>query len=142
MKRLLLVIPLALALAGCQAASNVQNFLSAATTTITNPVTTSNVYQAELAFNISVKAANKWAAYCWSQPYVKLMADPVAAVACKNRRTTRRALSAAGDKAQAAIKVAQTFIKNNPTISPLKVVDDAWSAVNSYGTLVAQHAVP
>lgn len=142
MKRLVLIpaLILALLLPACSTPNAFTRAISAVTTPFTNPVSPNNIYQVKLAFNISLKLANKWADYCWSKPYAQLMTDPVASQVCKNRRQTRRTLFAAAARANAAIVSAQIFIKNNPTINPIGVIDDAWKAVTDYQSLVAQVA--
>lgn len=138
--RILMLPLMLLALAGCGTLDPTGKSILQGGTSITaavqNPVTPTNTYQVKLAFNIAVKGGNRWANYCWSKTYAALMADPVGSHVCENRRAMRRALSAAADKANAAIRTADTFIRNNPTISPFSVIDDAWRAVTDYKNLV------
>ena len=144
MKRFLLILPLAfaLALSACGPLQKAGDFVAAATQTIVNPVTPTNIHQVELAFNIAIKASNRWADYCWRKPYKQLMTETVASRICVNRRATRRALFDAAKKADVAIKLAEGYIRDNPTISPLAAIGDAWKAVVSYRDMVAQIQPP
>ncbi len=102
------------------------------TATIDNPVTSQNPYQARLTLNLAVTAANRWSAYCWRRPYEQIMADPIAKPICQNRRSVRTALLAAGEKADRLIKRASDFVRANPKVSAVGLVDDAWAAVNEF----------
>lgn len=131
-----LLTAMAFSLAGCLTLDPNQKSVlqggSSLTASIINPVTSRSPYQARLALNVAAKAANGWARYCWARPYAMLMADPVAKPICQNRRPVRRALLAAGEKADHAIKKAQDFVRANPTVSAVGLIDDAWAAVNDF----------
>lgn len=137
MLRILMLPVMLLALAGCGPGSKVGDLLSAATSTIINPVDAVDIYRVKNVYAASLQGAVDWRSYCWSKPYAALMADPVANVVCKNRRSTVRAIQAAQLRAASAIDSAQTFVANNPTLNAASVISAAWSAVTSF-----QAAVP
>lgn len=140
MKRLLMIPALLLALTvltACGAGTKVGQFIDAVTTPIANPVKPNNIYQVKLTFNLAVKGGNKWASYCWSKSYKDLMQDAVGKYVCENRRATRRMLSEAADDANEKINKAAKYIRDNPTFSPVSLIDDAWNAVTHYQDLVA-----
>jgi hypothetical protein len=137
-KRLLL-IPLllaGLALGGC-----LQTFgevTRAVTTTIANPVGGKNIYQAKLVYASALEIAVKYREYCYSRPYASLMADPVAKPICQNRRPNVRALQSARWKASAAIRTADNFVRNNPTLNATSAIGAAWAAVTDFQSLAAR----
>jgi hypothetical protein len=102
------------------------------TAKIDNPITSQNPYQARLSLNLAVKAANRWASYCWRRPYTQIMADPIASPICQNRRSVRTSLLATGEKADRLIKRASDFVRDNPKVSAVSLIDDAWAAVNEF----------
>lgn len=126
----------AFALSGCITADPNQKSVLQGGTSITakiaNPVTSQNPYQARLSLNLGLKAANRWASYCWRRPYEQIMADPIAKPICQNRGTVRASLFAAGEKADRLIKKATDFVRANPQVSAVGLVDDAWAAVNGF----------
>lgn len=137
MKRFLIISLVALSLAGCITLDPVGKSILQGGNSITAPVlvpqaVTKSPYQARLSLNIGVKAANRWSKYCWALPYEKIVADPLAGPICQDRRPVRRALVDAADKADKAIKKASDFIRANPTVSAVSLVNDAWAAVDDY----------
>lgn len=141
MKRLLFV-PIILAgllFGGCT--QTVSNVATALTTTITNPVGGKNIYQAKLVYASALEIAVKYREYCWSKPYADLMADPIAKPICEKRRPTVRALQQAKVKASAAIRTAENFVKNNPTLNATSAIGAAWTAVTDFQNLAAGTAI-
>lgn len=137
MKRLLL-IPLLLSgllLGGCL--QTVSDVTRAITTTITNPIGGTNIYQAKLVYASALEIAVKYRDYCWSKPYATLMADPVAKPICQNRRPNVRAMQAARWKASAAIRTAENFVRDNPTLNATAAISAAWKAVTDFQNLTA-----
>ena len=134
MKRILLIplLVVGLALGGCQ---TVSEFATAVTTTITNPIGGKNIYQAKLAYAASLELAVEYREYCWSKPYAELIAEPVPI--CKNRRANVRAMQQAKAKASAAIRTADNFVRNNPTLNATSAVAAAWTAVTDFQNLTA-----
>lgn len=132
MKRFLIIAALSLPLAGCGAASKVSDFVSTVTQTITNPVGEVDIYRAKNLYLATLKVANNWREYCWSKPYSTIVADPIMRPVCQERRATTRTLQAANRKASAALKAAETFIRNNPSGNAVTYVTAAWNAVNDF----------
>jgi hypothetical protein len=139
MKRLLL-IPLllaGLALGGCL--QTVSDVAKAVTTTITNPVGGKNIYQAKLVYASTLEIAVKYREYCWSKPYDVLLQEPLAI--CKNRRGNVRQMQAARLKASAAIRSAEKFVRENPTLNATSAIGAAWTAVTDFQSLATRTAV-
>ncbi len=137
MKRLLL-IPLlfvGLALGGCW--QTFEAVTKGITTTITNPVVGKNIYQAKLVYASALEISVKYREYCWSQPYAVLMADPIAKPICQNRRPTVRRMQQAKVKASAAIRTADNFVRNNPTLNATNAIQAAWTAVTDFQNITA-----
>lgn len=137
MNKLILVaaIVLALALPGC-AGTKTGDLISAATTTITNPVKAVNVYQVKNAYAATLQLAVSWREYCYSKPYAALMTDPVAKPVCQSRRRVVRAVQSAQPKAASAIRTAENFVRNNPTLNATSVISAAWDAVAAFRSAV------
>ena len=81
--------------------------------------------------------AADYRAYCWSRPYRVLMADPVAKPICEKLRPVVRAIQRAAVKAGSAIRSADNFVRNNPTVNAAAAISAAWAAVRRF-----QNAVP
>ncbi len=137
MKRILLVSILALALAGCAQLSQIGGFISTATTTITNPITSVDIYRVKNVYAATLQLVVDYRKYCWDRPYAILIADPIAKPVCQNRRAVIRTAQAAQLKAGSAVRSADNFVTNNPTLSAATVVSAAWAAVTDF-----QNAVP
>lgn len=138
MKRFLIfpALLLSLALAGC-AGTPAGNLLSAATTTITNPVTATDIYRLKQTYAATLQVAVDYRAHCYAKPYAALIADPVDKVLCQNRRAVVRAIQSAQLKAHSAVQSAQDFAVNNPTLDAATAITAAWDAVTAF-----QNAVP
>lgn len=133
MKRYLLlpVLLITLVLPGC-AGTNIGELFSAATTTITNPVSATNIYQVKNAYAATMELAVSYREFCYAKPYAALMADPAAKPVCQNRRKVIRAIQSAQPKAASAIRSAETFVRNNPTLNAASAISSAWSAVTAF----------
>ena len=141
MKRLLL-LPLfvtALALAGC-AGTPFGDAVRVATSTYTNPVGPTNIYQAKIVYAATLELATSYREYCYKRPYAVLMVDPVAKVACKNRRSIVRSMQAADTKAYAAIITADNFVRQNPTVNATGLISAAVAAVTNFQNLASSYA--
>lgn len=141
--RKILLVPLmlvSLALAGCSGGQgvfgNIGSAISAATSTIQNPVGSVDIYRAKNAYAATLELAVAYRTYCWSKPYAVLMADPIAAPACRNRRAVVRQIQSARPKVAAAIRTAENFVRNNPTINAGSAITAMWAAVNDFQNLV------
>lgn len=104
--------------------------------TITNPVTSIDIYRARNVYGATIELAVKWRRYCFARPYKSLMADPVAKPICTNRRERLRNIQVADDKAFDALTKAEVFVRNNPTLSVSTVVNEAWAAVSLFQGLI------
>lgn len=132
MKRLLIAASCAvtLLLAGC--ASN-------PLAPITNPVSSTNLYQAKLVFASSQDLVIKYQKDCFGSQtppyavtYAQIKADPVLNVECSRRVSRYNAMKSAENKANAAIVAADNFIRNNPTGNAVTYIQAALAAVNKY----------
>lgn len=138
MKRILLMplLLLAFTLSACGPDTKVGGFLTAVTTTITNPVDAVDIYRVKNVYAASLELAVKYREYCWSKPFAELMADPASKVVCKKRRAAVRAMQAAQINASAAIHEAEEFVRNYPTLNAAKALGAAWSAVQGFKATV------
>lgn len=127
-----LAIVASIALASC---GPVRDKFDKLTQTVTNPVGTVDIYRAKNVHAAALELANKYRSYCWSKPYAQLMADPLAKPTCQNRRQVVRALQAADAKASAAIKTADRFVRENPTLNATSAITAAWKAVQDFQAL-------
>lgn len=134
---LILLLLSSLAVGGC---ATLDKVATAVTTTITNPVDNVDLYRVKNVYAASLTVANGYRSYCYAREYAVLMADPVAKPLCRSRRSVVRAMQAADRKAFAAIKTADTFIANNPTLNATSVLGAAWTAVTQFQSLTAQYA--
>jgi hypothetical protein len=137
MLRLLVPLVLALSLAGCGPAAKLGDLVSAVTTPITNPVSTTDIYRVKNVYAATLELAVKYREYCWSKPYEALMADPVGSRLCQSRRQVVRSIQTAQVKAKVAINRADAFVRNNPTFTATTAISEAWTAVREF-----QNAVP
>lgn len=122
MRRLIIVLALAVGLGGCAR--------------FDNPITSANIYQAKNVYSATVKLAGDYRDYCWKRPYVVLLRDPVAGPACKNRRAVVRALVKADDLAFTALTDAENFVRDYPTLDATQVVGAAIRAVGDFNALI------
>ncbi len=93
-------------------------------TIIQNPVSTTNLYQGEIAFDASLKTFNELKALC---------ANRVLRPSCRTYVIRGQSLIA---KAYAADKAARNFINNNPTLNAASVVAIFTSLVSSFQSTV------
>jgi hypothetical protein len=139
MKRFLILCAFAITLGGC-AGTPVGDALRVATSTVTNPVKEVNIYQVKSGYAAVLEVAASYRDYCWSKSFAALMADPIAKPICEHRRSVMRAVDKADDRAFDAITRAETFIRNNPTISAVSVVREAWAAVQDFQSAASNTA--
>jgi hypothetical protein len=134
MRRIILALTLSLSLAGCAGlAEKVLNLPAGVlATSVSNPVAPVNIYQAKTVYAATLELANGYRDYCYSKPFAALMADPVSKPVCKSRRAIVRAMTAADDKAAAAIQTADNFVINNPTLDATSAIRAAIAAVAEF----------
>ncbi len=138
MRRFLLlpVILIALAVSGC-AGTKVGDLLSVATSTVTNPVRSVDIYRVKNVYAATLQLVVDYRKYCWDRSYAVLMADPVAKPVCRYRRIVVRTAQTTQVKAGSAIRSADSFVRDNPTLNASNVIGAAWQAVTDF-----QNAVP
>jgi len=131
MKRILLIpfLVLTLVLSGCAQVQKAGDILSAATQTIVNPLGSTDIYRVKNAYAAGLQLVVEYRNYCWSKPYAVLMADPIARPICKNRRPIVRAMQRAKGHASNAIRVADNFIRDNPSGNAISYINAAWASV-------------
>ncbi len=136
MKRILIVPALfaVLALGGC---AGLKSAVETVTTTITNPINSTDIYRIKNVYAATLQLAVEYRQYCWARSYAVLMADIVAKPLCQNRRVVVRAMQVARPKAASAIRSADSFVRNNPTLNAGTVISAAWAAVTDF-----QNSVP
>ena len=135
MKRYLL-IPLlagALALSACSGTlQKAGQVVDAVTQTIVNPLGDVDIYRVKNVYAAGLQLEVDYRDYCWSKPYAALMADPIARPVCRNRRPNVRAIQAGARHASNAIRVAERFIRDNPSGNAVSYVSAAWTAVQDF----------
>ena len=137
MKRFLIIPLLALALSGCAGTlEKINSAVSVVTSTVTNPVSSVDIYRVKNVYAATLQLVVDYRNYCWAKPYAVLMADPIAAPVCQNRRAVVRIAQAGKAKASAAIRSADNFVRNNPTINAQTVISAAWQAVTDFRNAV------
>jgi hypothetical protein len=127
----------ALALGGCETTKSVLAGGSSLIATIDDPATTTDIYRLKNAYAAADTLVVHYRTYCWARPYTAIIADPVAQPVCQNRRAVVRKAQSAKAVASAAIQKADNFVRDNPKLSAVSLVNAAWSAVSGF-----QSAVP
>lgn len=145
MKRYLAILALTLTLGGCASLGSIGERVlnlpaGVLTTTINNPVAPVNIYQAKVVYASTLELVVGYREYCWSKPYAALMADPVARPVCQKRRQVVRAMQAADDKAFAALKTADNFVRSNPTLDASSAIRAAIAAVSDFQNVATSTA--
>ena len=133
MKKIIIPFLLALSLAGC---AGIGTAFNVATSTITNPISSVDIYRVKNVYAASLQLAADYRTACWSKPYAVLMADPIAGPVCKSRRAVVRKIQAADAVASVAVRRADAFVKNNPTLNAGTVINEAWSAVTAFQAVI------
>lgn len=126
------LIVAALALGGCATWDKVKEVVAVATTTIVNPVDSTDIYRIKHVYAATLKIADKYRAYCEPKLYAEILADPVARPICKDRRRVIRAIVDKGMKARDAIASVEKFVRENPTFSAADLIKAAWAAVQDF----------
>lgn len=135
MRKIILAVALSLgvSLGGC---AQVQKVFEVATSSITNPISQTDIYRAKNVYGATLQLVIEYRDYCWSKPYAQLMADPIAKPVCANRRQVVRQVNAYGPNAGAAIRKAEAFVRDNPTINATTALTAMWDAVNAFKSSV------
>lgn len=105
-------------------------------TGITNPVSSIDIYRVKNTYAATLQLARDWRAYCYSRAYSVIMADPVAKPVCQNRRQTVRQIQKYQPLAGTAVRRADEFVRNNPTVNAGGAIGLAWDAVTEFQRVV------
>lgn len=103
---------------------------------IPNPITNVDIYRVKNTYAATLQLAKEWRAYCYSKAYGAIMADPVAKPVCQQRRQTVRQIQKYQPLAGAAVRRADEFVKNNPTVNAAGAIGLAWDAVTDFQKVV------
>jgi len=129
MRRLLPTLLLALALGACTTTGNVLQ-------SIPNPITNVDIYRVKNVYAATLDLSVKWRSYCWSKPYSAILADPIMRPVCKDRRSVVRNIQKYQPVAGAAVRKADQFVRDNPTVSAASAIGLAWDAVTNFQRVV------
>lgn len=124
------ILSLGFLLGGCPASTG--NIFQS----IPNPVTNIDIYRVKNTYAATLQLAKDWRAYCYSKTYAAIMADPVAKPVCQHRRQTVRQIQKYQPLAGAAVRRADEFVKNNPTVNAAGAIGLAWDAVTDLQRVV------
>jgi len=137
MKRIIATALLGLSLVSCAPQiAQFEKIVSVATSTVTNPISSTDIYRVKNVYAATLQLAVDYRKVCWSGTYAELMADPVIGPVCKSRREVVRRIQSAKAIASIAVRKADAFVKNNPTINASVVINEAWSAVTAFQAVV------
>lgn len=131
------LVAISLTLGGCMTLAEIGSAFSFATASVNNPVTSTNIYQLKNAYAAAATLATEYRSYCWSfASYRAVMADPVASKLCRSRRPVTRVIVAADEKAFFAVSAASNFVRDNPTLSAVTVINAAVKAVADFRSAI------
>lgn len=123
-----LLIVAALALGACQTTNPFA--------TVTNPVTSVDIWRVKNVYAATLDLSVKWRTYCYSKPYSAIIADPIMKPACKDRRKVVRQIQKYQPVAGLAVQKADDFVKKNPTVNAAGAIGLAWDAVTDFQKVV------
>ncbi len=134
MKRIILVVALALSLGGCARLNEsiLQGGLSP-TATIQNPAGKKELAVVEAAYGTALVIAVNYRRYC----YRTATPTPV----CKDRRKVVLAMQAADRNAHGAIVAARRFVRENPTLNAFSAIAAAKAAVADFQSIANANKV-
>ncbi len=127
--RPLLAALLVASLAACTTTGNV--FQS-----IPNPVTNVDIYRVKNVYAATLDLSVKWRSYCYSKPYKVILTDPIMKPVCKDRRQVVRQIQKYQPIAGTAVRKADEFVRNNPTVNAAGAIGLAWDAVTNFQRVV------
>lgn len=105
-------------------------------TPVTNPVNSVDIYRVKNTYAATLQLAADWRTYCYSKAYADVLQDPVMKPVCESRRGTVRQIQKYQPLAGTAVRKADDFVKNNPTLSAVSVIGPAWDAVTAFQAVV------
>lgn len=136
MRRILVLVTLALALAGCADSRSVLVGGSSITATVNNPVGRNELAALENAYGLVLSAA---------VAYRRLPLCRTGQVETFTNICARRAvvlqLQAYDRQARTALLTARRFVRNNPTLSALSVLSAARSAIDDFRNVASNNGV-
>ena len=106
------------------------------TGTVTNPIRSVDIYRAKNLYAGTLQLVVDYRQFCWAKPYAALMADPVTKAVCQNRRAVVRAVQTQRPTVAKAIKFAEDFVANNPTVDATAVIATAYKAASDFRGLI------
>lgn len=130
------VLPLLLIALALPACAPLTKFADTITQTIVNPLGPVDIYRVKNVYAAGLTLAAEYRNYCWSRTYASLMADPVARPLCQNRRPNVRTIQFASGEASKAIRIADNFIRQNPSGNAVTYVTAAWDAVQAFRSTI------
>lgn len=135
--RVLLIPLLAVSLGGCADQLNkLGGVISAATTTFVNPVGPVQMYQVNNVYAAGQELVLEYKDKCFGVTGKKTLktinADAALRDLCKRRVSRWYAMQAAENKAYISIKLADKFIKENPSGNAATYIAAAWKAANEF----------
>lgn len=132
MKRAFVIPLLALFLTACQTV----NIPGITSPPVVNPITNVDIFRVKNTYAATLQLAKDWRTYCWSKPYSVILADPIMKPVCKDRRNTVRQIQKYQPIAGLAVRKADEFVRNNPTVSASGALGIAWDAVTDFQRVV------
>lgn len=130
LKTALVVISLGVLLGGCPVTTG--NIFQS----VQNPITNVDIYRVKNTYAATLQLAKDWRAYCYARPYSVLIADPVAKPICKDRRKVVREIQKYQPIAGIAVRRADQFVRDNPTVNAAGAIGLAWDAVTDFQRVV------
>lgn len=131
LRNLCVAAVLALGVAGCGTPGG--DFLG---TGIVNPVTNLDIYRVKNVYAATLDLSVRWRAYCYEVSYAQILADPIRKPVCKDRRAVVRQIQKYQPIAGEAVRKADAFVKNNPTVNAAGAIGIAWDAVSQFQRVV------
>lgn len=135
MRRLLGLLVTAFLITGCAGQSVLVGGTSL-TTPIQNPVGRQQLAQIEAAYGVVLTAAVTYRRL----PLCKA-GQPTSFTNVCSQRAIVLLLQSYDRKAQAALRVARNFVRNNPTLNAFTVLDAAQTAVNDFRNAASNNGV-
>ncbi len=132
------LVAIALSTTAC-AGTKIGDFVSAATSTINNPVQPVNLYQAKVVYAAAQDLVLQYKDKCFGidgkKTVAQIQADSSIIEICTHRISRWNLMKKADANAYNAIKVADSFIVNNPSGNAVSYITAAWKAATDFKTL-------
>lgn len=135
MRKIILLAAVALSLSGC-AGTSILSGGGSLTATVTNPFTGNDLYAVENGYHIALVGIAKYRALG------QCRASQVATLAAPcYRHAAMVAIVDAERKAHAAMVQLRTFVRNNPNISALSLIEAAKDAISNIAQVANANGV-